>query len=153
MRKQVTVTVNYCFVVTIWSWWFFLCKASTTALSSGSLCKVLMHCHYIGIYICYSPAWWSVSEETVPEVLSTVDQGHTFFQIIWTHLSKLVNNIDISFFLENECKMRMKWELLACTHCHPSFLIYVHLKTLYQDIELACCYVFNFSVFAYLPGV
>ena len=151
MRKQVTVTVNYCFVVTIWSWWFFLCKASTTALSSGSLCKVLMHCHYI--YICYSPAWRSVSEETVPEVLSTVDQGHTFFQIIWTHLLKLVNNIDISFFLENECKMRMKWELLACTHCHPSFLIYVHLKTVYQDIELACCYVFNFSVFAYLPGV
>ena len=28
----------------------------------------------------------------------------------------------------------------------PSFFSYVHLKTAYQDIELVCCYVFNFSV-------
>ena len=134
---------------------------SSSARQAQQLYHLVAYARYsctviIDIYLCYSPAWRSVSEETVHagSLEYCRPLGHTFFQIIWTHLLKLVNNIDISFFLENECKMRMKWELMACTHCHPSFLIiYVYLKTVYQDIELACCYVFNFSVFAYLPGV
>lgn len=103
MRKQATVTVVLQLLSEV--------DDSSSARQAQQLYHLVAYARYsctVIIYICYSPAWRSISDETVPEVLSTVDQGHTFFQIIWTPLLKLVNNIDISFFLENECKKRMK---------------------------------------------
>ena len=37
--------------------------------------------HQVHVHICYLPGGMSVWEKTVPKVLSTQDQGHSFFPI------------------------------------------------------------------------
>jgi len=44
----------------------------------------------------------------------------------------------------------VKRDLLARTHHHIIFLLYVHHKTANQDIQFVCWFVFNFFVFAYV---